>query len=124
MQKHVIGHCPICETHLKVTTLSCPSCETEIKGDFELSKFNYLPKHQLYFIELFVKNQGNIKRLEKELNISYPTVKKTLDEIILALGYTPLDEEPKETLTKAQILDKLAKKEITKEEAFKLLGGH
>lgn len=123
MHKHVIGHCPICETHLKVTTLSCPSCETEIKGDFELSKFNYLEKNQLYFIELFIKNQGNIKRLEKELNISYPTVKKTLDEIILALGYTPLDDEPKEQLTKAQILEKLANKEITKDEALKKLGG-
>lgn len=123
MQKHVIGHCPICETHLKVTTLSCPHCETEIKGDFELSKFNYLEKSQLYFIEMFVKNQGNIKRLEKELNISYPTVKKTLDEIILALGYTPVEDDVKPTLTKTQILEKLAKNEITKEAAFKKLGG-
>lgn len=123
MHKHVIGHCPICDTHLKVTTLSCPSCKTEIKGDFELSKFNYLAKNQLYFVEMFIKNQGNIKRLEKDLKISYPTVKKTLDEIILALGYTPFDDEVKENLTKEQILEKLARKEISKEDALKKLGG-
>jgi hypothetical protein len=123
MHKHVIGHCPICEERLLVTTLHCPSCTTDIKGEFLLSKFNYLEKSQLYFVEIFIKNKGNIKRIEKDLGISYPTVKKTLDEIILALGYTPEDDEPKETLSKTAILEKLANKEITKDEAFKLLGG-
>jgi hypothetical protein len=123
MHKHVIGHCPICEERLLVTTLHCSSCTTDIKGEFLLSKFNYLEKSQLYFVEMFIKNKGNIKRIEKDLGISYPTVKKTLDEIILALGYTPEDDEPKETLSKTAILEKLANKEITKDEAFKLLGG-
>lgn len=72
---------------------------------------------------MFIKNQGNIKRLEKDLNISYPTVKKTLDEIILALGYTPIDDEVKENVTKEQILEKLARKEISIDEALKKLGG-
>lgn len=51
------------------------------------SKFNYLDEEKLYFIEIFVKNRGNIKLIEKELNLSYPTVKKMLDETISALGY-------------------------------------
>lgn len=124
MQKHVIGHCPICENPLVVTTLSCQRCATEIKGEFLLSKFNYLSKENLYFIEIFVKNKGSIKGVEKELKISYPTVKKQLDEIILGLGYTPDAEltEPSRRADALDLLEKLARKEISKEDVLKQLG--
>jgi hypothetical protein len=58
-----------------------------VKGHFHLSKFNYLNIDTQYFIEIFLKNRGNIKAVEKELNISYPTVKKLLDDAIEKLGY-------------------------------------
>lgn len=83
--------CPVCEHDLHIAVLKCDHCNTEIKGEFSFSKFNYLNKETLYFIELFVKNRGNIKAVEKEMNISYPTVKKYLDEAVVALGYR-LDE--------------------------------
>ena len=119
MQKHVIGECPICNHDLFVTKLECSNCHTKISGQFQLSKFNYLSKEHLYFIELFIKNKGSIKQLEKELNVSYPTVKKMLDEVIVQLGYTVTEEEndPK----KDEILQKLANGEISSEEALKLL---
>ena len=90
---NVIGECPVCKSDLKVTKLSCTNCSTEITGDFTLSKFNYLSKENLYFIEVFIKNRGNIKQIEKELGISYPTVKKNLDEVIVSLGYQPNEED-------------------------------
>lgn len=123
MNHHVLGHCPVCESDLHVSTLTCPSCTTQIKGDFILSKFNYLTKENLYFIEIFMKNKGNIKKVEKELGISYPTVKKQLDEIIIELGYTP-EEDLKEPVkpSKKDLLEKLARGELSKEDVFKLLG--
>ncbi len=121
MQKHVIGECPICNHDLFVTKLECSHCHTEISGQFQLSKFNYLSKDHLYFIELFIKNKGSIKQLEKELNLSYPTVKKMLDEVIVSLGYT-VDEDEEKTNREA-ILERLSKGEITKDAAFKLLKG-
>lgn len=121
MQKQVIGQCPICSHDLIVKTLGCTNCHTEIKGEFILSKFNYLTKETLYFIELFIKNKGNIKKLEKEMGVSYPTIKKQLDDAIIKLGYTP-EEEPH--MTQKEILEKLSKNELSKEEAIKLLGGH
>lgn len=120
MQKHVIGECPICKHDLFVTKLECSNCHTEISGQFQLSKFNYLSKEHLYFIELFIKNKGSIKQLEKELNISYPTVKKMLDEVIVSLGYTVSDEDDN-TKDKDDILKQLAEGKITSEEALKLL---
>jgi hypothetical protein len=114
----VIGECPICQSELKVTKLKCSNCHTEISGDFTLSKFNYLSLEHLYFIEVFIKNKGNIKQIEKELGISYPTVKKNLDEVIVHLGYQ-VDEEEK--IKKDEIFMKLEKGEITPQEAAKLL---
>jgi hypothetical protein len=115
---NVIGECPICSSDLNVTTLKCISCNTEIKGNFQLSKFNYLSKEHLYFIEVFIKNRGSIKQIEKELGISYPTVKKNLDEVIISLGYEVSDEE---RINKEDVFSKLEKGEITPLEAAKLL---
>lgn len=115
---NVIGECPVCKSDLKVTKLSCTRCSTEITGDFKLSKFNYLSKEHLYFIEVFIKNKGSIKQIEKELGISYPTVKKNLDEVIISLGYVVKDQDK---TNNADIIKKLEKGEITAIEAAKLL---
>lgn len=123
MQKHVIGECPICKHDLFVTKLECSNCHTEISGKFQLSKFNYLSKEHLYFIELFIKNMGSIKKLEKELKVSYPTVKKMLAEVIGELGYKVEDDdtEYEKSASRDEILDRLSRGEITSEEAMKLL---
>ncbi|MCR3906572.1 MAG: DUF2089 domain-containing protein [Tenericutes bacterium] len=122
----VISMCPICKSDLRVAKLHCDHCDTSIEGSFTLSKFNYMETEKLYFIEIFIKNRGNIKAIEKELNISYPTVKKMLDDVIIALGYTPeaVDDdvekdEPK--VSKASILEKIEKGELSVADALGLL---
>ena len=115
---NVIGECPICEHDLVVTKLKCTNCNTEIGGAFQLSKFNYLSKEHLYFIEVFIKNRGNIKQIEKELRISYPTVKRNLDEVIISLGYEVSEEQK---LKKEDVFRRLENGEITALEAAKLI---
>src|SRR5919199_702495 len=83
----VTGRCPMCEAELMVTHLRCDRCGTGLEGTFRLSKFGRLPREQLRFVEVFVKNRGVIRDVERELNISYPTVRSRLDEVIRALGY-------------------------------------
>jgi len=114
----VIGECPICQSDLVVSKLQCTNCKTEISGEFKLSKFNYLSKEHLYFIEVFIKNRGNIKQIEKELGISYPTVKRNIDEVIVSLGYEISEEE---RTSKEEVFKKLEKGEITALEAAKLI---
>ena len=135
----VISECPVCKHDLHVEGLSCSHCGTTIQGQFSLSKFNYLDTEQLYFIEVFVKNRGNIKAIEKEMDLSYPTIKKMLDEVIVSLGYK-LDsseefppqkekekekdkekEEPKAGPSKIDILEQLNSGTIKVEEAIEIL---
>src|SRR5690554_8045325 len=101
-KNNVITSCPVCSHDLHITHLSCDHCHTEIKGEFSFSKFNYLNVETLYFIEVFVKNRGNIKAVEKEMNISYPTVKKYLDEAITALGYNAEEDDDEPVRVKVQ----------------------
>lgn len=117
----VIGNCPVCGNKLKVVKLHCNRCETNIEGSFELDKFSYLSKEEKYFVEIFVKNRGNIKEIEKDLGVSYPTVRRTLDQVIESLGYN-IKREPKGP-SNLEVLEKLEKGEISSEEAFKLLKG-
>ena len=120
MKKDVLGKCPICSDELKVTELSCNKCKTKISGEFYLDKFARLDKEKRFFAEIFIKNRGNIKEIEKELGISYPTVRKLLDEVIVALGYSNKIENTE--IEKNEILEKLSKGEISSDEALKLLG--
>lgn len=121
MKKTVIGTCPVCASQLKVAKLHCHSCSTSIEGDFELDKFSYLSKEQKWFIEVFIKNRGNIKEIEKEMGISYPTVRRNLDQVIQALGYSTAPKP--EPIDKKAILERLDSGEITSEEALKLMQG-
>ena len=95
MKKNVIGYCPVCKKKLFVKTLRCNDCETEITGEFEMSPFDYLTEEQKNFALVFIMSDGNIKEIERKLNISYPTVKKNMDELKSALG-VKVDSNPKE----------------------------
>ena len=117
----ILCKCPVCSSRLKVTSLKCDECNTVIENQFELSKFDYLNSEQLYFIEVFLKSRGNIKDVEKELGISYPTVRAKLDEVITALGYTVLKQKP--SVDKKDVIDMLEKGEITADEALNMLNG-
>lgn len=122
MKKEVIGNCPICGDELFVTRLSCNTCNTNIEGDFSLCKFCKLSQEEKQFIEVFIKNRGNIKDIEKEMGISYPTVKGKLDSVIKSLGYDTKDEPA--SINKKEILDMLNDGEISSEEALRLLKGN
>ncbi|MGH4140473.1 DUF2089 domain-containing protein [Clostridium sp.] len=121
MAYKILCKCPVCSSKLKVTRLKCDECDTTVENQFELSKFDYLNSEQLYFIEVFLKSRGNIKDVEKELGISYPTVRAKLDEVIIALGYTVLKQKP--SVDKKDVVDMLEKGEITADEALIMLNG-
>ncbi|WP_160679097.1 DUF2089 domain-containing protein [Clostridium sp. C8-1-8] len=112
-----ISKCPICGGVLRVTKLKCAKCNTTIENEFSFSKFESLSKEQLAFVEVFLKCRGNIKDVEKELGISYPTVRAKLDEVINELGLKEDNEKQKND----EILDKLERGEISAEEAASLL---
>ncbi len=120
------GKCPVCGEKLSITKLGCPKCSTTIEGDFQPCEFCRLPEEDLEFIKVFIKCRGNIKDVEKELGISYPTVRGKLDSVIRGLGYEvsakeTLKENSDKVNTRNVILDQLSKGEITPKEATEKL---
>lgn len=114
--KKVISRCPVCNHELTVARLKCDSCETVIENSFKLSKFDYLSEEELYFTETFLRCRGNIREVERELGVSYPTVRSKLDGVIKKLGY---DAGPDERAAKREeVLKALENGEITVEQAI------
>ncbi|MCP5456007.1 MAG: DUF2089 domain-containing protein [Thermotogae bacterium] len=118
MAKRRLTSCPVCGGRLRITNYQCEDCKTEIKGNFEIEEFATLTDEQLIFLKIFIKNRGNLSELQKELNISYPTAKARLEDLVRALGYQTEDDNRVKTL---EILEKIEKGEITPEEAKELL---
>lgn len=119
MKREVPGKCFVCGNELSITEIQCHRCETTIRGEFEPCKFCKLTEPQKTFIEVFIKNRGNIKEIERELGISYPTVRNKLDEVIGALGYQV--DPVRNNVNRKEVLEKLSRGEITKDEALRLL---
>ncbi|MEI3605294.1 DUF2089 domain-containing protein [Pseudogracilibacillus sp. SE30717A] len=116
----VIHSCPICSNSLRVKKLECSHCHTRIENDFTLSKFASLSVEQMNFVEVFLVSRGNIKEVEKELGISYPTVRSRLNEIIELLGHGKQKEKTSKH-NKSDIISMLDNDEISTQEAIKLL---
>ena len=86
MARDVISTCPVCSSELFVTRLQCRSCGTAIEGDFSVGRFGRLSRDQLALLESFLRARGNLKELERELKLSYPTVRARIDALVRALG--------------------------------------
>ena len=110
--------CMVCGGTMHVTRMKCDNCASELSGNFTPCRFCSLDAQNLAFLEIFIKNRGSIKDIEREMGISYPTVRNNLDNLLSALGY---GKEPAPRLTKKEILDKLSKKEITSSDALAML---
>ena len=128
MPHDVISTCPVCAGELAVTRLHCRSCGTTLEGEFSVGRFGRLTKEQLVLLESFLRSRGNLRDMERELGISYPTVRGRVEALVRALGFGPRDgaEEPEDegatasadaAAARQQILERLAKGDIGAEEA-------
>jgi hypothetical protein len=127
MPHDVISTCPVCASELAVTRLHCRSCGTTLEGDFSVGRFGRLNREQLVLLESFLRSRGNLREMERELGISYPTVRSRVEALVRALGFGPRSdaddiEEPSAEpttppQTRAQILEALARHELSAEDA-------
>ena len=141
MVHDVIATCPVCTSELTITRLHCRSCGTALEGEFGVGRFGRLDREQMSLLESFLRSRGNLKEMERELGISYPTVRGRVDSLVRALGLSdglptdePLDEieaDSDETemastdaaAARRDILERLARKEISAEDAATQLRG-
>ena len=126
MPHDVISTCPVCSNELAVTRLQCRSCGTSLEGDFSVGRFGRLTRDQLTLLESFLRSRGNLREMERELGISYPTVRSRVEALVRALGFGPradaddADEatsEPAAGRTREEILEAVARHEMSAEDA-------
>lgn len=115
------GQCPVCNEEFAITKLTCQSCGSELTGFFEEGRFSSLSETDQYFIEVFIKCRGSIKDVEKELGVSYPTVRGKLDDVIKKLGYQVSDQQNESDKKSSEILDQVEKGELTPAKAADML---
>ena len=116
--EHRVSKCPACgTTEFEIQRLRCINCGTAVEGTFSVSRLATLPEDQVAFVETFVKCRGNIKEVERELGISYPTVRSRLDKVIDLLGFG----DDQERMNQREILGALDRKEMSPEEAVQAL---
>jgi hypothetical protein len=107
-----------------VTRFYCPGSDVTVEGRFAVAvPFPQLSQEQLRFVEIFLKCEGKLSRMEGELGLSYPTIRSRLHEIIRALGYEPGKEEAASQVDRRSVLDELDSGAITFEEAMRRLRG-
>jgi hypothetical protein len=123
----VISTCPVCSNELAVTRLNCRSCGTTLEGDFSVGRFGRLSRDQLALLESFLRSRGNLREMERELGISYPTVRSRVEALVRALGFGPrADADDADDAagdpaaagrTREEILQALARHEMSAEDA-------
>jgi hypothetical protein len=91
-----------------------------VVGKFELSPFFRISPESLHFLEVFVRNRGNVKEMERETGESYWAIRRRLDEVIAEMGMEAPGEEDLST-SRQEILARLSRGEINVQEATRLL---
>ena len=88
-----ITQCPLCDAPLETSELSCTGCAATVRGTFATAPLARLTADQQRFAETFLLCRGVIRDVERELGVSYPTVRARLDAVVSALE-TILTPEP------------------------------
>ena len=122
MAHDVISTCPVCSGELAVTRLRCRSCGTTLEGDFSVGRFARLDRDQLALLESFLRSRGNLREMERELGISYPTVRSRVEALVRSLGFGPRTDQDdgvagEPAQSREEVLERLARREISAEEA-------
>ena len=74
--------CPSCSNELSVTQLACETCSTTVSGNFKLPLLLQLSQEEQEFILQFFLYSGSLKQMAQQMNVSYPTLRNKLDDMI------------------------------------------
>jgi hypothetical protein len=82
MNKKLPIICPSCEDELIVEKLACKSCDTQVVGSYSLPLFLKLSTQEQEFIMQFFLSSGSLKDMAKQFDVSYPTMRNKIDDLI------------------------------------------
>ena len=115
--------CPFCQGDIKITQFECADCGCRVNGVFFRQSegiFSLPPEYQRFII-VFLAHRGNLRSIEKELGISYPTINKMLDTINQMLRQAQANMPVQAKLSRKEILDAIDKGQMSVKEATDIL---
>ena len=89
-----------------------------IEGLFEPPELARLSAEDQVFVAAFVRSHGSIKQMEQAFGVSYPTIKARLNRISVALSFVEADVEIDASPSRAGVLERLERGEITAADAI------
>jgi len=102
---------------MTVVRLQCCSCGTEVNGEFDICPVCAMSDSGRKMVNLFLDSRGNLKEVQRQLGLSYPTVRLKMEAAfreLLGRGSEPAPSE---------VLEKLRNGEIDIDTAQRLLSG-
>jgi hypothetical protein len=120
MAQKALGACPICGAPMQIAEYSCTGCGVSISGRFEQGELSSLPADLLHFVRVFLRCEGNIRQVERELGISYPTVKSRLARVNQILS-VPAFTEMVETQNRVRLLKEFSEGRLSKQDLLSSL---
>ena len=91
--RKILEACPTCGSEMHISELTCGTCDTVVRSRYTPCPFCRLAPEDLAFMLLFVRSRGNVKDMERELGVSYWTIRGRLNELIAAMGLGGEDGE-------------------------------
>lgn len=86
-------HCSVCSGLLEVREMVCPECELQVSGEFRSPRLSRLSGKNMLLAEALILSGGNLKSLAQALDVSYPTVRKRVDDLIDELEALRAEDE-------------------------------
>ena len=132
------AECPVCGEDLIIIRKGCTHCGSELAGEFASSPYDRLDAAEHELLRVFLTSRGNLREVEKHLQVSYPTARARFDALLMKLGMNPdvqptppqsgepgpaEQEKTKAATPQEQILARVATGEISAEVAAQLIAG-
>lgn len=90
-----VNTCFQCHGPLEPIRLACERCRFEISGRFEMPRLARLSVEHQDLAERILMSGGNLKEVAEAVGVSYPTLRKRVDEMIEALGTLRMADQQK-----------------------------
>ena len=111
------ARCPDCGKPMIPVTCECQYCDIRMEGKFSVSLLSQLSSDDQALVIAFVRSYGSIKKIQKLLDVSYPTARARIADLIKRLDSTMQVTDNMES----QILEKLERGDISFSEAMEEL---
>lgn len=119
--RKILEQCPSCGGDMVITRLNCTACDTIILSQYAPCPFCKLSPEDTDLLLTFVKSRGNIREMERELGISYWTIRRMIDDLGGKLGLEATAAEPEATVRIREVLEQVDRGELSAADAAEIL---